>query len=68
MRIYMNVKYNYMHIHNKIKSVNSEKKTKQKYTVLRKKLNVYELKENTTALSSNVHESKKMSLVSHTPV
>ena len=30
----MNVKYNYMHIHNKIKSVNSEKK--QKYTVLLK--------------------------------
>ena len=27
--------------------------------MLLKKLNVYELKENTTALSSNVHESKK---------
>jgi len=32
MRIYMKVKYKVMHIHNKIKSVNSEKKTKQAYT------------------------------------
>jgi len=28
MRIYMNVKYKDMHIHNKIKSVNSEKQNR----------------------------------------